>query len=184
MPVRGPCEHRERLRHRGTDRGGQPGRVHGQQQAIAFNTALDSRLCCRRSRLRQVQIAFTDDPEAPDEQRSSAGSKSHYALIPVAASADVWASPQTSRRSHLTITLFTRRSTSSSPPTWSQAWSTTSYDRRRPAADLLAGVKCANPGSRHRRSSIPARRRSARTAFRAFNLKRSTRHMCGPTPPA
>lgn len=55
--------------------------------AVAFNTALDGVSAVQSLASEEVEIAFTDDPDAPDQQALL--SKGHYAVIPVALSANV-----------------------------------------------------------------------------------------------
>ena len=59
----------------------------GAQPTVAVNTAQDSLAAVQALASGTAQIAFTDDPEAADEQSALAGI--HHAFIPVAVSADV-----------------------------------------------------------------------------------------------
>jgi PBP superfamily domain len=61
----------------------------GSHPTLDFNTALDSLNAVTALAAGRYQIAFTDDPEAPDEQAVLGGSGGGYALIPIAVSADV-----------------------------------------------------------------------------------------------
>jgi hypothetical protein len=57
--------------------------------AVALNTALDSSSAVTSLGAGQIQVAFTDDPESPDEQSVLDAPGAHFTLIPVAATADV-----------------------------------------------------------------------------------------------
>jgi hypothetical protein len=57
--------------------------------AVALNTALDSESAVTALGDGQVQIAFTDDPEAANEKAILDAPGSHFALIPVAVTAEV-----------------------------------------------------------------------------------------------
>ena len=57
--------------------------------AVALNTALDSSSAVTSLGAGQVQVAFTDDPESPDEQAVLDARGAHFHLIPVAVTADV-----------------------------------------------------------------------------------------------
>ncbi|MFZ0667956.1 MAG: hypothetical protein WAM97_19575 [Acidimicrobiales bacterium] len=61
----------------------------GTHPTLDFDTALDSLNAVTSLAAGTYQIAFTDDPEAPDEQAILGGTNSGYALIPIAVSADV-----------------------------------------------------------------------------------------------
>lgn len=56
---------------------------------LAFNTALDGEAAVSDLASGDIPVAFTDDPEAPDEQSALKSLKDGYALIPVALSANV-----------------------------------------------------------------------------------------------
>jgi hypothetical protein len=66
-----------------------PASCSGTAPAIPVNTSLNSLSAVQDLVSDQVQIAFTDDPLGADEQTALSGSGTHYAYIPVAASADV-----------------------------------------------------------------------------------------------
>ncbi len=57
--------------------------------ALAFNTAIDGEGAVSALAQGDVQVAFTDDPEAPDQQTALKSIKGGYALIPIALSANV-----------------------------------------------------------------------------------------------
>jgi hypothetical protein len=57
--------------------------------AVALNTALDSASAVTALADGQVQVAFTDDPEAADQRSILDAPGKHFALIPVAVTADV-----------------------------------------------------------------------------------------------
>ena len=66
-----------------------PAACTGTAPTVPVNTAEDSVAAVQALASGAVQIAFTDDPQAADEQAALAGSTGHYDYIPVAASADV-----------------------------------------------------------------------------------------------
>lgn len=117
----------------------------GSIKAIAFNTALDSESAVSALGAGQVQIAFTDDPQAPDEQAILGGSKSHYALIPVAASADVLGFAANIQGFPPNNFALYPQTTFELTPNMVAGMATTIYNGVGDA-DLLSGVKCANPG--------------------------------------
>ncbi len=118
----------------------------GNDPVIAFNTALDSLSAVTDLASGGVKIAFTDDPNAADEQEAL-GAPSHYAFIPVAASADVMGfAADVSPNSVENRTLYPHTSFDLTPnmvagltvdPTYQTVTST----------DLLNGVSCTNPGN-------------------------------------
>jgi hypothetical protein len=116
----------------------------GSTPAIAFNTAVDSLDAVRSLTSGVVQIAFTDDPEAADEQAAFKAGGGHYALIPVAASADVvgfagYISPNSVENR----TLYPHTSFELTPNMVAGLLNTTYNDPD--GADLIAS-KCLNPG--------------------------------------
>ncbi len=117
----------------------------GSSKAIAFNTAFDSESAVSALGAGQVQIAFTDDPEAPDEQQILGGSKSHYALIPVAASADVMGFAADIQGFPPNDRTLYPQATFELTPNMVAGMATTAYNAEGDS-DMLAGVKCANPG--------------------------------------
>ena len=117
----------------------------GSSKAIAFNTALNSSSAVSALGTGSVQIAFTDDPQAPDEQSVLGGSKSHYALIPVAASADVLGFAANIQGFPPNNHALYPQTTFEVTPNMVAGMSTTIYNGVGDA-DLLAGVKCLNPG--------------------------------------
>ena len=82
---------RERLRHRGSAREAANRPAAAAATRPSHSTPPWTRCVGGAGALASgsVQIAFTDDPEAPDEQSALCAARSHYAYIPVAASADV-----------------------------------------------------------------------------------------------
>ena len=117
----------------------------GTSKAIAFNTALDSSSAVSALGTGSVQIAFTDDPEAADEQSVLGGSKSHYALIPVAASADVLGFAANIQGFPPNNHALYPQTAFELTPNMVAGMATTIYNGVGDA-DLLAGVKCLNPG--------------------------------------
>ncbi|MGO9341981.1 MAG: hypothetical protein ACLP6E_05615 [Acidimicrobiales bacterium] len=119
----------------------------GSKKAIAFNAALDSESAVSALGAGQVQIAFTDDPEALDEQQILGGSKSPYALIPVAASADVLGFAANIQGfppdNH---TLYPQVNFELTPNMVAGMIADPLVYDGVGNADLLAGFKCANPG--------------------------------------
>jgi len=114
----------------------------GSNRALAFNTALDSLSAVTALNSGSVQIAFTDDPQAADEQAELSG---HYALIPVAVSADVMGfSAEISPNSAENRTLYPH-TTFELTPNMVAGLVNSAYDNVG-SADTLAGTKCANPG--------------------------------------
>ncbi len=118
----------------------------GSSKAIAFNTALNSYSAVNGLSTGSVQIAFTDDPEAPDEQALLHSSTSHYAVIPVAASADVLGfSADIQGFPPGNHTTLYPQTTFELTPNMVAGMATTVYNGVT-NADLLTGVKCMNPG--------------------------------------
>jgi hypothetical protein len=119
----------------------------GSGKAIAFNTALDSESAVSSLGAGEVQIAFTDDPEAPDEQQVLGGAKSPYALIPIAASADVLGfAANIQGFPPNNDTLYPQVNFELTPNMVAGMIADPLVYGGVGDADLLAGVKCANPG--------------------------------------
>ena len=117
----------------------------GSSKAIAFNTALDSESAVSALGAGQVQIAFTDDPNAPDEQQVVSGTKSKYALIPVAASADVMGFAANIQQ-YPPHAVFPQVNFELTPNMVAGMIADPAVYAGVTSADLLPGVKCANPG--------------------------------------
>jgi hypothetical protein len=66
-----------------------PASCSGTAPAIPVNTSQNSLSAVQDLASGQAQIAFTDDPQAADEQAALSGLGTHYDYIPVAVSADV-----------------------------------------------------------------------------------------------
>jgi uncharacterized membrane protein YgcG len=118
----------------------------GSHPVIAFNTALDSLSAVTDLASGQVQIAFTDDPNSPDEQ-AVLGDK--YALIPVAVSADVmgfagYISPNVEGQD---TTLYPHTSFELTPNMIAGLVTSNPSYETVTSADTIAGVSCKNPGN-------------------------------------
>ena len=116
----------------------------GSHPALAFNTALDSLSAVQGLTSGSDQIAFTDDPEAPDEQAAFKAGGGHYALIPIAVSADVvgfaaYVSPTGDDRVLYPHTGFELT------PNMVAGLLNTTYNSVT-SADMLTGTSCKNPG--------------------------------------
>ena len=140
-------QHRERLRDRRADRFRQPVRMHRQQQGDCLQHRPRFGIGRKRSRRGSGPDRLYGRPRGTDEQSVLGGAKSHYALIPVAASADVvgfsadiQGFPPNNR------TLYPQANFELTPNMVAgMIADPTIYDGVG-AADLLAGVKCLNPG--------------------------------------
>jgi hypothetical protein len=117
----------------------------GSHPVLAFNTALDSLSAVQGLTSGGDQIAFTDDPEAPDEQAALKAGGGHYALIPIAASADVMGfAANISPNSTENRTLYPHTAFDLTPNMVAGLLNT-AYDNPG-TADLLTGDQCTNPG--------------------------------------
>jgi hypothetical protein len=82
---------------------------------LPFNTAIDGASAVEGLAAGDVPIAFTDDPQAPDEQAALKSIKGGYALIPVALSANVVGFRSVVAELSGVSQLFTRTSYSVTP---------------------------------------------------------------------
>jgi hypothetical protein len=117
----------------------------GSDPVIAFNTALDSLSAVTDLAAGEDHIAFTDDPNAPDEQAVLGGTSGHYALIPVAASADVMGFAATISPNSIENRTLYPHTTFDLTPNMVAGLVNSSYDTVT-SADTMTGVSCTNPG--------------------------------------
>jgi hypothetical protein len=116
----------------------------GSDPVLAFNTSLDSLSAVDDLTSGGVQIAFTDDPEAPDEQAALKAGGGHYVLIPIAASADVIGFAADMSPTNDDRVLYPHTNFELTPNMVAGLLNTT-YDPVT-SADLLTGTSCKNPG--------------------------------------
>jgi len=117
----------------------------GSDPALAFNTAVDSLDAVTNLATGGIKIAFTDDPQAADEQAALGGSTGGYAFIPVAVSADViGSSALISGDPPNQFTIYPHTNFQLTPNM--VAGLVTAQYGDPSSADLITGTKCLNPG--------------------------------------
>jgi hypothetical protein len=120
-----------------------PASCVGSDPAIPVNTAEDSVAAVQALASGSVQIAFTDDPQAADEQTALTGSGTTYAYIPVAASADVVGFSANQSETTNPFVLYPDATFALTPDMVAGLISL--QDSSPGSADPLAGQSCANP---------------------------------------
>jgi len=120
-----------------------PAACSGTAPAVPVNTAEDSLSAVQAVASGAVQIAFTDDPQAADEQAALAGSKGQYDYIPVAASADVVGFSADDAETTRPLVAYPDTSFELTP---NMVAGLISLQYSVPgSADAVTGVSCANP---------------------------------------
>jgi hypothetical protein len=120
-----------------------PAECSGVAPAIPVNTAQNSLSAVQDLVAGRVQIAFTDDPQAADEQSALAGSGARYAYIPLAASADVVGFGADESETSNPFVLYPDTSFDLTP---NMVAGLLSMQYAAPgSADLLPAVGCTNP---------------------------------------
>ena len=120
-----------------------PAACSGTAPAVPVNTAENSLSAVQALASGAVQIAFTDDPQAADEQAALTGSGSHYDYIPVAASADVVGFSANDAETTRPLVAYPDTSFQLTP---NMVAGLISLQYSAPGtADAISGVSCANP---------------------------------------
>jgi hypothetical protein len=120
-----------------------PAACTGIDPAVPVNTAQDSLGAVQALASGAVQIAYTDDPNAADEQTALTGTGTTYAYIPVAASADVVGFSADESETTDPFVLYPASSFELTPDM--VAGLITMQDSSPGSADALAGQSCPNP---------------------------------------
>jgi hypothetical protein len=120
-----------------------PAACSGPAPAVPVNTAENSMSAVEALASGTVQIAFTDDPQATDEQGALDQSKNHYDYIPVAASADVVGFSANDAETTRPLVAYPDTSFELTP---NMVAGLISLQYSAPGtADPVSGVSCANP---------------------------------------